>query len=117
MGRHYSGDIEGKFWVGLQSSRAGERFGAIEQSPASIPYYTDNKEEAQEEIKKIEDALGSKLAKIDQFFEKNNGYHDEMLEEAGISKADLKEYADLKLGKKILEAINNNGCCAFDAEF
>ena len=117
MGRYYSGDIEGKFWFGIQSSRAGERFGAEEQSPTSIKYYTDNKEEAQEEIKKIQKALGSKLAKIDQFFEKNNSYHDKMLEEAGISEADLKEYADLKLGKKILEAINNNGCCAFDAEF
>jgi len=117
MGRYYNGDIKGKFWVGLQSSRAGERFGAKEQSLTSIPYYTDNKEEAQEEIKEIEKALGSKLAKIDQFFEKNNGYNDEMLEEAGIAKADLKEYADLKLGRKILEAIKKNGCCAFDAEF
>tara|TARA_R110002072_G_scaffold259945_2_gene418506 strand:+ start:200 stop:553 length:354 start_codon:yes stop_codon:yes gene_type:complete len=117
MGRYYTGDIEGKFWFGIQSSRAGERFGAEEQSPTSITYYTDNKEEAQEEIKKIQKALGSKLAKIDQFFEKNNGYNDKMLEEAGISKADLEEYADLKLGEKILEAINNNGCCAFDAEF
>ena len=31
MGRYYSGDIEGKFWFGVQSSTDGEFFGAEEQ--------------------------------------------------------------------------------------
>lgn len=36
MGRYYSGDIEGKFWFGVQSSHDGEFFGAIEQEPIEI---------------------------------------------------------------------------------
>ena len=28
MGRYYDGDIEGKFWFGIQSSADGEFFGA-----------------------------------------------------------------------------------------
>ena len=30
MGRHYDGDIEGKFWFAVQSSDDGEYFGAID---------------------------------------------------------------------------------------
>ena len=40
MGRYYYGDIEGKFMFAVQSSDAGERFGAYEtpQEPTSIDY-------------------------------------------------------------------------------
>jgi len=34
MGRYYSGDINGKFWFGIQSSTDAENFGAINE-----PYY------------------------------------------------------------------------------
>jgi hypothetical protein len=29
MGRYYSGSIRGKFWFGLQSSSAADRFGVL----------------------------------------------------------------------------------------
>ena len=29
MGRYYTGDIEGKFWFGIQSSNSADRFGVI----------------------------------------------------------------------------------------
>ena len=33
MGRYYFGSIEGKFWFGIQSSCAANRFGVIGQPP------------------------------------------------------------------------------------
>ncbi len=41
MGRYYDGDIEGKFWFGLQGSDAPKRFGAQEQAPNTTEYYVD----------------------------------------------------------------------------
>ena len=41
MGRRYTGDIEGKFWFGLQSSTAASRFGGEETEPSYINYYFD----------------------------------------------------------------------------
>lgn len=118
MGRYYSGDIEGKFWFGLQSSDAASRFGGIESEPQFIQYYfdEDHLEEVQNELKSIEDRLGDKMAIIDKFFEDNMGYNDEMLDKAGISKAELSDYADYGLGKKIEKHIIDFGTCSFDAE-
>lgn len=118
MGRYYSGDIEGKFWFALQSSNAASRFGGEEIEPNYIQYYfdEDHLKEVQAELKRIEDTLGDKLQKIDDFFEKNNGYNDEMLDEAGISRAELSDYADYGLGKQIEQCIIDNGSCSFDAE-
>ena len=38
MGRYYSGDIEGKFMFGVQSSNAPTRFYATECDPGHIEY-------------------------------------------------------------------------------
>lgn len=118
MGRYYSGDIEGKFWFALQNSNAADRFGVCGEEPSYIQYHfeEDNLEDVEAEIKKIEEALGDKVRIIDEFFEANNGYNDQMLEEAGITKEELKEYADLGLGKKIRDCIKDNGSCDFEAE-
>jgi len=118
MGRYYSGDIEGKFWFALQSSDAASRFGGIESEPQYIQYYfdEDHLEDVQEELKSIEDRLGDKMAIIDKFFEDNMSYNDEKLEAAGISRAELSDYADYGLGKQIEQCIIDNGSCSFDAE-
>lgn len=119
MGRYYTGDIEGKFWFGLQSSDAASRFGGTESEPQFIEYYFDKKddlESVEAEIKDIETTLGDKLKVIDEFFENNNGYNDKMLEKIGISQEDLSEYADLGLGIKIRDCIIENGSCEFKAE-
>ena len=38
MGRYYQGDIEGKFWFGVQTSDDGEFFGAKESASNIIDY-------------------------------------------------------------------------------
>ena len=118
MGRYYSGDIEGKFWFALQSSDAASRFGGIESEPQYIQYYfdEDHLKEVQAELKRIEDTLGDKMQIIDKFFEDNMGYNDMTLEKAGISRAELNDYADYGLGKQIEQCIIDNGSCSFDAE-
>ena len=118
MGRYYSGDIEGKFWFALQSSDAADRFGVTGQQPEELQYFfsEDDLEAVEEEIKNIEETLGEKKQIIDKFFEDNNGWNDEGLKEAGISKEELSEYADLGLGIKIRDCIKDFGTCSFDAD-
>lgn len=118
MGRYYSGDIEGKFWFALQGSDAADRFGVTGEAPNTLSYYFDESdlEGVEEEIKNIEDSLGDKLQLIDKFFEERNGYNDQMLKEAGITQDELRDYADLGLGKKIRDCIKENGQCSFEAE-
>jgi len=118
MGRYYSGDIDGKFWFAVQSSDAADRFGVTGEQPNTLSYYfdEDNLEDVETEIKKIEDSLGDKLKILDDFFAKVNGYNDKQLEEIGISKQDLSDYADLGLGKQIRDCIKENGSCGFEAE-
>jgi|TARA_R100000455_G_C6196045_1_gene68578 hypothetical protein len=115
MGRYYDGDIHGKFWFGLQSSAAADRFGC-EGTATHLDYYFDEEElpEIVSEIKKIEDSIDVK--KIEDFFKDRNGYNDKSLHEAGISEADLSEYADLLLGRKIRDYVAENGECQFSAE-
>ena len=118
MGRYYSGDIEGKFWFALQSSTAASRFGGVESEPAYIDYYfdEDHLEEVDAEIKNIQDSLGDKVKVLDEFFASHNGYNDEQIEDLGVSKKELEDYADLGLGIKIRDCIKENGSCSFSAE-
>jgi hypothetical protein len=118
MGRYYSGDIEGKFWFGVQSSTAADRFGVKHQAPNYVEYYYEQSDlpEVEEEIEFIKHSLGDKLQKLDNFFKFNNGYRDEMLNEIGITGLDLEHYADLKLGEKIRQCIIDTGACQFNAE-
>ena len=56
------------------------------------------------------------VTKLEKFFEENNGYNDEMLEKIGITKDELRDYADLGLGKQIRDCIVKTGSCSFEAE-
>ena len=118
MGRYYSGDIEGKFWFAVQSSIAADRFGVSHNEPNYVEYYyeEDDLEGVEEEIKNIEEGLGDKLQLIDKFFDEHDSYNDVMLTDAGITKEELSEYADLRLGRKIRDCIKETGCCSFTAE-
>lgn len=118
MGRYYSGDIEGKFWFGLQSSTAADRFGVSYSEPTYVNYHydKDDLEGVELEIETILESLGHKIEVIDKFFEDNNGYDDSMLEKAGITNEELSEYADLLLGIKIKDCIKEIGYCSFEAE-
>ena len=118
MGRFYNGDIEGKFWFALQSSDAADRFGVTGEEPNYITYYfdEDNLEDVEAEIKNIEEGLGDKISTLDKFFEENNAYNDEMIEKIGITKDELRNYADLGLGKQIRDCIKETISCSFEAE-
>ena len=118
MGRYYSGDIEGKFWFGLQPSNAAGRFGGEEREPQYIEYYFDDEHlsEVNEEIDRIITTLGDKKKIIDDFFEGKMSYQDKDLEAIGITEDILREYADLKLGIQIRDCIVEFGQCHFDAE-
>jgi len=118
MGRYYSGDIEGKFWFALQSSIAADRFRVPHYQPEYVMYrYTsDDLPGVIKEINNIEKNLGDKLQVIEKLFEEKMGYNDQMLVEAGITRYELSEYADLGLGIQIRDYIIENGECTFDAE-
>jgi predicted DNA-binding protein YlxM (UPF0122 family) len=83
MGRHYTGDIEGKFWFGVQSSNDADFFGQIGTEPNSLNYYynEDDKETIKEGIEKCKQSLGKYETKINEFFKKHEGgYNDEIIE-------------------------------------
>lgn len=118
MGRYYSGDIEGKFWFGLQSSSSADRFGVSGIQPEVLNYYfsEDDLVGVEQGIADIEQDLDDKLKIIEDFFETKDSYNDKELSDAGITQDELREYADLGLGKKIRDCIKENGQCEFEAE-
>jgi hypothetical protein len=118
MGRWYHGDIDGKFWFGVQGSDVGERFGCVIQEQPCIDYYIveDQKDEIINELKAIEENLGDELKKFHDFFNKNNGYNNQMLIDAGLDITLLEDYADYGFGQKLLKCVEENGECNFSAE-
>jgi hypothetical protein len=118
MGRYYSGDIEGKFWFGLQSSDAPSRFGGVEMEPSYISYHfnEDHLEEIDNEIEAIEETLGDKKKIIDNFFKEKESYSNDELLKLGITEKELLDYADLGIGIQIRDCVLENGNCNFDAE-
>ena len=132
MGRYYSGDIEGKFWFAVQSSDDAENFGAMETESSYIQYYIPSEEkdgEVKEGIKECLDELGEWKEKLDRFFDRTNGYNDEIA--VGFWKDEYEEvlnsdmfnsmttiYARLELGRKIEAFFKDNpeNDCYFEAE-
>ena len=122
MGRYYSGDIEGKFWFGLQSSTAPERFCAEEQSWQVINYYIDRDDlpKIKEEIEKIEN--DPEVKKIIDLYknDENFGFSDENIEKHAITKKAMEDYADLLLGKQIYDYFDfdpERHGCEINAEY
>jgi hypothetical protein len=118
MGRYYSGDINGKFWFAVQSSTAADRFGSRFYEPNYVCYSftTDELPDCEAEILNIEQSLGDKLATMEKFFSEARGYSSDNLQQLGVTNQDVKEYADLLLGREIRDCIKENGECNFDAE-
>lgn len=123
MGRYYNGDIEGKFWFGVQPSEDIFFFGGTEV-PASFRavHYKDG------DMAKVEDGLiecykviGKYGVLLDEFFKKNGAYNEEMLEKhlkVSKKKANelLKWYARRELGQQILECMKDKGECFIEGE-
>ena len=124
MGRYYSGDIEGKFWFGVQPSNDADFFGQTGEEPNYLNYYfnEDDKDEIKKGIDKCKQNLGKYETKINEFFDKHKeGYNDEMMEkELKIKTRKVKElltwYARKILGEKILKCVEEKGECNFEAE-
>ena len=123
MGRYYSGDVEGKFWFGIQDSNAADRFGVTGYQPEELYYYfdIDSLPEIYQELSNIAKNLGSNLILLHKFFEENDSYSDEKVAEylnveLDVAKNLLKDYADFELGLKIANAVQTTGQCEFTAE-
>lgn len=123
IGRYTSGDIEHKFWFAIQSSDAADRFGVTGVQPVELLYYFSESDlqEVKDEIKRIENNLGSKLAQLDEFYNSGKHYTEEDLCQLfSVDPRQIKsirsEYADLELGRKIRDCIEENGYCEFTAE-
>lgn len=128
MGRYYSGDIEGKFWFGVQSSTDADYFG-VQGHATHLNYYFQEKDKDNIKIgiSECERYLQGYKKKIDEFFELNQSYNDEMLlsflkENGSMIKTEgqvkqlLEWYARLYLGEKILNCVEKHGHCSFEAE-
>ena len=121
MGRYYDGDINGKFWFGIQPSNAADRFGVTGCEPEYIDYYftKEDLESVEAELKVIEDKLGNYRIAFKEFFNTNNYNNDKALEDAGLLElwnSNQSDYADLLLGYEIRDCIKETGSCTFTAE-
>tara|TARA_R110000824_G_scaffold126785_2_gene286413 strand:+ start:376 stop:750 length:375 start_codon:yes stop_codon:yes gene_type:complete len=123
MGRYYSGDIEGKFWFGVQSSNDGEFFGMEQGEQQSVSYYIDESDIdlVEQGIKKCKKSLHGYLTKMDKFYNGKNENSEKSL--AKILNVDNEDvhlllvwYARLELGKKIYECVLEQDSCYIDAE-
>lgn len=131
MGRYYQGDIEGKFWFGVQSSDDANNFGGSEielQDEDTEDIYELEYFFAKEDLGTINEGiqtcitdLGVYKPKLDEFFSASNSYNpDELAKQLGVGQAkyrDLMEsYARLHLGEKIKKCVEEKGECRFTAE-
>jgi len=137
MGRHYDGDISGKFWFGIQSSNDAIHFGAKEIEPEPEYTHTGEEEEYQGDyidyrisfanidntldgIQECKRELGDELLRFTEFFNAHpNGYNEEMIAKyykKHFNKTINDEfirwfltiYARLGLGIQILVYFNKN---------
>ena len=120
MGRFYYGDIEGKFWFGIQSSNDPEFFG-LEEEKNEINYYTEDIEKVEEGVNKCLKELKGYKEIIEDYFNDKEGYNEQkMAEELEISNEKLREklvwFARLELGEKILNYLKEEGNCSLTAE-
>jgi len=124
MGRYYSGDIDGKFWFGLQSSDAADRFGVNGQTPDYLEYYfdKDNIGEVEAELKSIKEKLGKNydlILKAQKEY-KSGSFVDDLAKVLDVTKKEatsiLSEFADYELGEEILKCLQDKGDCQFNAE-
>jgi hypothetical protein len=130
MGRYYQGDIEGKFWFGVQSSDDANHFGGSEielqdddDEVTELEYFfaKEDLESINEGVQTCITDLGEFKPKLDEVFSLSNSYNpDELARQLGVGQnkyRDLMEsYARLHLGNKIKKCVEEKGECRFTAE-
>lgn len=128
MGRYYDGDIEGKFWFGIQESTAPERFGCRQRQEFVFYVATE------EDIPTVEQGLADCVKNLKKYGIKKrfvNAYLkdawktlEQACAEQGIhlprdeqeKNFIYHEIADYELGSKILKCLKKEGYCEFRAE-
>lgn len=130
MGRYYEGDINGKFWFGVQDSEDANNFGGAEIELqdddgfiAELEYFFSKEDlgAINEGIQTCIEDLGEYKQKLDEYFGKINSYNpDELAEYLGVDvlryRSLMASYARLHLGKKIKNCVETKGECRFTAE-
>ena len=126
MGRYYNGDIEGKFWFGIQSSVCANQFGVkadTDDVASGFVYYhftQDDLETVQEGLLHLFKIIGGvNMRKLDDFWEDCSGYNDQILKDGGVFEIweDLqKPYTDFEVGEKIFNCLLIQDECNFWAE-
>ena len=123
MGRHYHGDINGKFQFAIQSSADADFFGVKGYQPEYLNYefekdYLKNVNQGIEDCKK---ELGDYREKMNKFFKNKDYFNRDDLQEVLGTDEDkvrnlLKWNARLHLGNEIKSCIEKKGHCHFEAE-
>ena len=93
MGRYYDGDIEGKFWFGVQSSDAPKVFSPdkeeyTEEDFGVRTYWGFSKDRlplVEQRLNLLTERMGAYKEKLDAFFKDRDMYNDEELVEAVAS--------------------------------
>lgn len=132
MGRYYNGDIDGRFWFGVQDSNDADHFG-IEGTDPENDYELTYKFE-KHDLEGVKGGLqgtvamlGVWLDHLDAFFAEPKGYSTGMIADFMESRTGkrpseelidekLELYARYGLGKKIRDCIEEVGKCYFRAE-
>ena len=121
MGRYYYGSIEGKFWFGIQSSFAADRFGSSvceDDYPTtrySYCFETEHLVDVEEELANITNRMGWDSFNLLQLFYSSTG-SDRPPVPDDIIRMHLSEYADYILGLKIRNCIVSTGQCYFEVD-
>ena len=130
MGRYYHGDIEGKFWFGVQSSNAPRDFspdGEYDDEDGNYTYWGFSKDtlpDVEKHLGTLTERLRQYKEKLDAFFKDRDMYNDEELVKAVAPSWDydsfrdtiLQWYADYLLGTQIADCLRKNGECHFKGE-
>ena len=131
MGRYYQGDINGKFWFGVQDSTDANHFGGSEielldeetDDLMELEYFFEKEdlETINEGIQICIKDLGEYKQKLDEYFGKINSYNpDELAKYLGVDvkkyKTVMQSYARLHLGEQIKKCVEDQGECRFTAE-
>ena len=134
MRRYYWGDIEGKFWFGVQSSTSAERFGKplmeedIDDDEDGSTYtdtwfefFTEDLPEVVAELNNIVTTMGPVYPRLHQFIRQYDNWTDQNILDSELITPEefqthIANYADLVLGRKIHKSIKNLGQCIFSVE-